>query len=574
MVTLASSSPAYNIKQNDVLDEGWQRVKGRKGNRSEDDKSHVTHDSFVAEINSDDLENPKSKASIVDRMAMTIFITNFPFQISNKEIWDKCCDWGKVVDVFIAKRRSKAGKPFGFVRFIRVENAEKLIDGLRSIWFDNLRMFADIEKYPRNKSQKLMESKGATNKAGCSRSPSPIWKEKDEIQKSYVEVLSGVKGNTSSKSVSKRRTVRIYTNDSESVSKFSPDLLLKINEPRNIPYDRQWFHDEGFVDVEISYVGGRWVYMMFSSPEAKDLFFSNELLKLRFCSVKAPCVNFVPDERMVWVEISGIPKDAWFESNFQVVLESWGKCIFVASEWGEACSMGKVCVLTQSANFIYEELNAVLDDKSYDIWIREFAVWEPDILKISYTASDSENGCIDQSIGDRGNDAIQDNADVNPSTKVSLESNQHTCFPEVVEELSSLDKSSAKDQDKCRVGPVKATAFENVKVPSESPIKQDQSINESTGSGKHNQVTNQIGDHLFSSKVTPSTPPATDLNPTEESVSESVSTRLDYVRPLITKELDLEICWNYKEPCGKVQGPSSLAQLHKWKDQFPSDFKI
>nr|GFD03641.1 hypothetical protein [Tanacetum cinerariifolium] len=46
--------------------------------------------------------------------------------------------------------------------------------------------------------------------------------------------------------------------------------------------------------------------------------------------------------------------------------------------------------------------------------------------------------------GDRHNDTIEDNADVNPSTNVYLDVNQNTSIPEVVEDLSSLDKSSDK----------------------------------------------------------------------------------------------------------------------------------
>ncbi|GJT81180.1 zinc finger CCCH domain-containing protein 19 [Tanacetum coccineum] len=105
--------------------------------------------------------------------------------------------------------------------------------------------------------------------------------------------------------------------------------------------------------------------------------------------------------------------------------------------------------------------------------------------------------------GDRGNDTIEDNADVNPSTNVSLEVN----IPEVAND---------------------------------------------------------------SSIVSPSTPPGNDLNIARE----SCSTWLDYVGPLITDELDSEKRWSYRDPKGNIQGWFSLAQLHMWKDYFPSDLQI
>nr|GEV86617.1 zinc finger CCCH domain-containing protein 20 [Tanacetum cinerariifolium] len=158
--------------------------------------------------------------------------------------------------------------------------------------------------------------------------------------------------------------------------------------------------------------------------------------------------------------------------------------------------------------------------------------------------------------GDRRNDTIEDNADVNPSTNVYLDVNQNTSISEVVEDLSSLDRTSDKaerlahhnnglddldislrnrllHQDKCRVRPVKAA------------------VNDS-------------------SIVSPSTPSGTVLNLAEE----SCSTWLDYVGLLITDELDSEKRWSYRDPDGNVQGSFSLAQLRMWKYYFPSDLKI
>lgn len=35
-----------------------------------------------------------------------------------KEVFE---DWGKVIDVYIAKKRNKSGRIFGFVRFTKLE---------------------------------------------------------------------------------------------------------------------------------------------------------------------------------------------------------------------------------------------------------------------------------------------------------------------------------------------------------------------------------------------------------------------------------------------------------------------
>nr|GEW80239.1 nucleotide-binding alpha-beta plait domain-containing protein [Tanacetum cinerariifolium] len=146
--------------------------------------------------------------------------------------------------------------------------------------------------------------------------------------------------------------------------------------------------------------------------------------------------------------------------------------------------------------------------------------------------------------GDRRNDTIEDNADVNPSTNVYLDVNQNTSILEVVEDFSSFDRSSDKaerlvhhnnglddldislrnkllHQDKCRVRPVKAA------------------VNDS-------------------SIVSPSTPPGTVLNLAEV----SCSTWLDYVGPIITDELDSEKRWGNSRDTYNSNGVKGAANSY------------
>nr|GEY83226.1 hypothetical protein [Tanacetum cinerariifolium] len=58
------------------------------------------------------------------KVSTSIFITNFLDQAGAKELWNACKQYGHVVDAFIPNRRSKIGKRFGFVRFIKVFDAE------------------------------------------------------------------------------------------------------------------------------------------------------------------------------------------------------------------------------------------------------------------------------------------------------------------------------------------------------------------------------------------------------------------------------------------------------------------
>nr|GFB70930.1 hypothetical protein CTI12_AA498410 [Tanacetum cinerariifolium] len=60
-------------------------------------------------------------------ISKSFFITNFPEITTSKDLWVLCQAYGKVMDVFIPNRKSKAGKRFAFVQFIKVENLERLV---------------------------------------------------------------------------------------------------------------------------------------------------------------------------------------------------------------------------------------------------------------------------------------------------------------------------------------------------------------------------------------------------------------------------------------------------------------
>nr|GFB41026.1 RNA-directed DNA polymerase, eukaryota, nucleotide-binding alpha-beta plait domain protein [Tanacetum cinerariifolium] len=63
-------------------------------------------------------------------IARSIFVTNFLDSTSSKDLWKLCQSYGTVVDVYIPNRRSKAGKRFAFVRFIKVDNVDRLVGNL------------------------------------------------------------------------------------------------------------------------------------------------------------------------------------------------------------------------------------------------------------------------------------------------------------------------------------------------------------------------------------------------------------------------------------------------------------
>lgn len=90
------------------------------------------------------------RKSHVSSDIISLFITNFPDSIQIGDIQRVCgraCNrLGNIVCVFIAKKLSKSGKRFGFIRFSGVINRDSLIIQLREVWFGSYKLFASLPR--------------------------------------------------------------------------------------------------------------------------------------------------------------------------------------------------------------------------------------------------------------------------------------------------------------------------------------------------------------------------------------------------------------------------------------------
>nr|GEU80644.1 RNA-directed DNA polymerase, eukaryota, reverse transcriptase zinc-binding domain protein [Tanacetum cinerariifolium] len=133
----------------------------------------------------------RSKEDAVQKISTSVFVTNFPDQSSVKDLWNACKQYGYVVDVFIPDRRSKAGKRFGFVRFIKVFDVERLVNNLCTVWIGRHRIHANVARLQR---ASLNNSSNQFSYNGEKRNNiSDVRKDKGtkDTSNSYVHVVKG-----------------------------------------------------------------------------------------------------------------------------------------------------------------------------------------------------------------------------------------------------------------------------------------------------------------------------------------------------------------------------------------------
>ncbi|GKE33901.1 RNA-directed DNA polymerase, eukaryota, partial [Tanacetum coccineum] len=84
---------------------------------------------------------------------------------------------------------------------------------------------------------------------------------------------------------------------------------------------------EGFSNVKLTYLGGLWVMMEFSSLITKEKFLHHVEVASWFNSLSNAQPDFVSKERIVWVDIEGVPLHLWSHATFTKIGSKWGELL-------------------------------------------------------------------------------------------------------------------------------------------------------------------------------------------------------------------------------------------------------
>nr|GEW90316.1 putative RNA-directed DNA polymerase, eukaryota, reverse transcriptase zinc-binding domain protein [Tanacetum cinerariifolium] len=81
--------------------------------------------------------------------------------------------------------------------------------------------------------------------------------------------------------------------------------------------------DEGFSDVNLSYLGGLWVLFECDTVDTKVNLMQHTCVLSWFHIIQDAVHDFVSDERIVWVNIEGVPLNVWSRETFIRISKVW-----------------------------------------------------------------------------------------------------------------------------------------------------------------------------------------------------------------------------------------------------------
>nr|GEV00798.1 RNA-directed DNA polymerase, eukaryota [Tanacetum cinerariifolium] len=223
--------------------------------------------------------------------------------------------------MLIPNRRSKAGKRFGFVRFIKVFNVEHLVNNLCTIWVGSYKLHANVARFQR---ESLNKHSNQFNDNGTKRDNVGGRMNRDGEKGMANLYAHAVKGTQGQKEVMDDIPSLVLNDSCLNQKVYSLCLLGKVKEFASLTNLKVVLAKEGYANIEIKYIGGFWDMIEFRDEETKKRFQSNLAAGTWFSQIIQAHNDFTIDERVRWVEIEGVPYKWWSRNTFSRIASRWG----------------------------------------------------------------------------------------------------------------------------------------------------------------------------------------------------------------------------------------------------------
>ncbi|GKA52179.1 RNA-directed DNA polymerase, eukaryota [Tanacetum coccineum] len=349
----------------------------------------------------------RSNADHTRLISKSIFITNFPDVTTSKDLWVLCQSYGTVVDVFIPNRMSKAGKRFAFVRFIKVDNVERLVGNLCTLWIGRKHLQANVARFDRDS----IPSKRVPHKFNHV-APTPT---------SFVSAVKGV----SSPPIPLASSPALVLDDSCMVARDLDNFVMgEVRQFSSINNLSVLLHNEGFMNIEIVYLGGLWVMIKLGSAKTKLKFMKHTGVASWFVRLCNAQNDFVASDRIVWVDIEGVPLHAWSHATFHKIGSQWGEVMELEDGNEDLFARKRLCIKTKHANNILDSFKIIVKGKVFQIRAKELFVWSPSFKEVPEVVHCSD----DESVKNEADINVVDNTVNNEGEESDSEAVSDTFF--------------------------------------------------------------------------------------------------------------------------------------------------
>ncbi|GKV38927.1 hypothetical protein SLEP1_g46780 [Rubroshorea leprosula] len=326
----------------------------------------------------------------------TFFFNNFPEELEAKFLWNSFQMYGKVVDVYLPRKRDKRGKRYGFVRLTGVKDEIQMEMRLNEIWIGSYKMRVKIANDKQRKTSTPKKVQGVPKVNGSTCSMNRLV----QLGHSYAQAVKG-QGKKADKvsehlqekekeAAPKKEVVKTWLQENMDVEKteetieFTPTReelqwleggMVAVVRSMALVSEIQEQMDADGGSISLSPIGGRQVLLTervagFLSDYIKH---NQELFGLWFESIKPWEMPQEKKSRMMWVCISRVPLKAWGERCFQMIGETIGEVLMVHEDTKKKSILwdGRVLILCSDSSKISKQIKLKVEEQVCEIEIVE-----------------------------------------------------------------------------------------------------------------------------------------------------------------------------------------------------------
>nr|GFA14548.1 RNA-directed DNA polymerase, eukaryota [Tanacetum cinerariifolium] len=203
--------------------------------------------------------------------------------------------------------------------------------------------------------------------------------------------------------------------------------------------------NEGFPNVKVAYLGGLWVMLDLESSISKKKLMEHVGVASWFTSLTNAQSDFVSRDRIVWVDIEGVPLHAWSRNTFTKIGTKWGEVMDSEESNDDMFARKRICIKTKQEDNILEKFKIIVRGKNFVIRAKELFAWLPNFKNTNEPVYSSDDESAEGDIADKGGASKIANSDVGSD----VEDVSDTIFRD---DYKNLDGNQVKEQSRDQEG--------------------------------------------------------------------------------------------------------------------------
>ncbi|PWA93092.1 RNA-directed DNA polymerase, eukaryota [Artemisia annua] len=207
--------------------------------------------------------------------------------------------------------------------------------------------------------------------------------------------------------------------------------------------------NEGFQQVNLAYLGGLWVMIELASVKTKMRFMKYVGIASWFNQLCNAQPDFVSRERIVWIDIEGIPLHAWSRPTFTKSGSRWGEVIELEDDKEDCFARKRICIKTNHEDNILEKFKIIVRGKVFVLRAKELFTWSPTFIvnkDVEYCSEDeSVKGAEENNVDTSKQVNMDDDSDVDGVSETYFGDQVDSSGHDQPQNLSPKEKEISSD---------------------------------------------------------------------------------------------------------------------------------